>query len=301
MRTQDAIQSFLNNRRAKNLTQKTIQWYREELRRFANSYPELPTNPEPIETFLAEVRGSPETKHAYFRAIKTFYHFISERYDFPNPMKQVKPPRCPRKVMPTLEPYEVMTLLNSATTLRDRTLLTLFIDTGARTSEIAHLRKQDIKGDTILVNGKTGGREIPISDETRRLLLALIVADGKSEFVFPGRYGLPLTRYGASLIIRKLMKKAGIQGPKLGPQRIRHAFGKNFLVNGGDLRSLQQIMGHTNLTTTEKYSSLNLTDTITKHHKFTPLRSAHAAAQENLFDSNEAIKEAKRLITLGIE
>ncbi|GAI85846.1 unnamed protein product, partial [marine sediment metagenome] len=126
------------------------------------------------------------------------------------------------------------------------------------------------------------------------LLLALIAIDGKSELVFPGSGGKPYSRHSVYRLIRKLMKQADIQGPKLGPSRLRHAFGKGYLVNGGDIRSLQQILGHANITTTEKYASLNLNDVITKHHQFTPLRSAHAAAQGSFLDTSQAESGARR-------
>jgi hypothetical protein len=92
------------------------------------------------------------------------------------------------------------------------------------------------------------------------------------------------------------MEKAGIRGPKLGPHRIRHAFGKNFLVEGGDLRSLQEIMGHTDIKTTQKYATLNLTDIIKKHRKFSPLRAAHAAAQQGFFEKDSILEEAERIL-----
>jgi len=63
-------------------------------------------------------------------------------------------------------------------------------------------------------------------------------------------------------------------------------------VNGGDLRSLQELMGHANITTTEKYVSLNLNDLQSKHHKFTPLRAAHMAAQGSFFTAEPIPKEA---------
>jgi len=186
-------------------------------------------------------------------------------------------------------------LLSSSASLRDRTLLTLLIDTGMRTGEAAGLRKQDIKSSTVKVSGKTGEREIPISEETRRLLLNLIEQDG-GEHVFNGHKG-PLGRHGVYRIISAHMRKAGIDGPKLGGHRLRHAFGKGYLVNGGDLRSLQQIMGHTNISTTEKYVALTLNDTIKKHQQFTPLRAAHAAAQDSFFDKREVLKEAEEILT----
>lgn len=297
MKTQAAIQSFLNNRQAQNLSPETIKWYQSKLGIFARFHPKFPRKPEPIEEFLTNLNVCPETKYTYFRALRSLYRFISQRYVINNPMAKIVAPRHPKKVMPTLEPREIMGLISSASNLRDRVLVTLFADTGARVSEIATLRKQDIADDTITVKGKTGQREIPISEETRRLLLAQIATDAEGEFVFSGRpSGRPLSREGVYLIIKALMKKAGIQGPKLGPHRIRHAFGKCYLVAGGDVRSLQELMGHANIATTEKYAALALSDIIDKHHKFTPLRAAHAAAQESFFDTSHAIKEAEAIL-----
>jgi len=294
MKTQDAIQKFLDNRKYENRKPTTIQWYRLILSRFGCSYPDLPKRPEPIEEFLGTIEGA-ETRQAYFRVLKAFYRFASVRFRFANPMNQMRAPGRPKKIMPTLEPREVMQLINLADSLREKALLTLLVDTGARVGEIVGLRRQDIKDDTIRVNGKTGERDIPISDETRQLLLALIAANGESEYVFYGHKGV-LTRHGVYRIVHDYMIKAGIQGPKLGPHRIRHAFGKGYLVNGGDLRSLQELMGHANVSTTQKYASLNLNDCIQKHHRFTPLRAAHAAAQESFFDTPQAVREAEAIL-----
>lgn len=295
MKTLAALDEFLHSRLAANLSPTTLEWYQQKLGSFAASCPEVPKHPRPIDEFLASLRGSPETRHAYFRALKAFYLFLKKRHHFPNPIELIEPPRCPRKVMATLEPHELMMLLAAASDLRELAIITLLIDTGMRTSEAAGLRKQDIKTTTVVVCGKTGEREIPISDETRRLLLGLHATHGK-DYVFHGHKGR-LSRHGIYRIVRGLMEKAGIQSPKLGGHRLRHAFGKGYLVNGGDLRSLQQIMGHTNITTTEKYAALTLDDTIKKHAQFTPLRAAHAAAQESFLDKMEAVKEAEAIVT----
>ena len=295
MKTQQAIDGFIHSRVARNLSSRTIAWYQAELQLFARSYPKLPKKPGPIEAHLATIKGAPETRHGQFRALRAFFKFASERYKLPNPMTKVAPPRCPKKVMATLEPNQMMLLLlaSSSSSLRDNALLTLLIDTGIRSGEAAGIRKRDIKVYTVTVCGKTGEREVPISDETRRLLLALIT--DKDEYVFTGHKG-PLGRHGIYRIVKACMEKAGIYGPKLGGHRLRHAFGKGYLVSGGDLRSLQQIMGHANITTTEKYAALTLDDTIKKHHQFSPLRLAHAAAQESLFDTSEAVREAEEIV-----
>lgn len=295
MKTRFAIQAFLKNRLSQGLTPRSIQWYNELLSRFAEQNPELPTKPEPIEEFLISHNIAIETKRSYLGALKVFYHFVHQRYSKPDPTSKIAPPHHSKKLMPTLEPREILQLIDLASNLRDRTIITLLADTGARVGEVAGLRKQDMGEETITVNGKTGERQIPISDETKRLLLAL-AADSKVEHIFLNSRSQPIRANGIYWVVHDLMQKAGIKSPKLGPHRLRHAFGKNYLVSGGDLRSLQQIMGHSSITTTQKYASLSLSDTITKHHQFTPLRAAHAAAQQSFFDTGQVIKEAEAII-----
>jgi len=293
MRTQQAIQEFIASRIAANLSPATIQWYKDRLLPFATSCPTLPRRPEPVEYFLAEVQGSPETKYDVYRALKTLFKFMSSRRRLPNPMDAVQPPRRPKALMPTLEVGELMRLLHSAESTLDRAIITLLVDTGVRAGEVCSLLKQNIKQETIVVHGKVGWREVPISDETRRLLLQ-VAALSPDDYVFHGHKG-PITRHLIYAIVRRILQKAGIKGPKLGPHRLRHAFGKNFLVQGGDLRSLQEIMGHADIETTQKYAALNLTDIVKKHQKFSPLKAAHAAAQESLF-MPEVLKEAEEIL-----
>ena len=299
MKTRQAIQAFLYNRKALNRKPRTLEWYASMLARFALRYSELPMGPEAIEEFLADITGQPETKHGYHRSLKALYRFTCRRHRLTNPMELVDPPRCPKKIMPTLEPRQMMHLLNLAESIRDKALLSLYLDNGIRVGEVVNLRRNDIGDSTIRVDGKTGQREVPISEETRQLLLTLASTNGKSGYVFTNGHGRPITRYGIYWIVRGYMTAAGIQGPKLGSHRIRHTFGRSYLVNGGDVRSLQEIMGHSDIGTTQKYSSLNLTEIVDKHHKFTPLRAAHAAAQGSLLDTDkaQAVKEAEEILT----
>jgi len=294
MRTELALREFLDSRMSSSLSRRTIEWYEDRLLPFAKCCPDFPRRPEPIESFLASVEGSPETKRDSFNALRTFFRFICKRHRIPNPMDGIDPPRRPKTLMATLEANELMKILHSAQNLRDKAILTLIIDSGMRAGEVCSLLKHNIKQETVLVRGKTGWREVPISDETRWLLLHLS-SKSPHDHVFHGHKG-PITRFGIYRIVRECMEKAGIKGPKLGPHRIRHAFGKNYLMEGGDLRSLQEIMGHTDVKTTQKYAALNLTDIVKKHRKFSPLRAAHAAAQESLFDTGLALKEAEEIL-----
>ena len=294
IRTDQALREFIKSRISSNLSPRSIEWYEDRLRSFVKFCPNLPRRPEPIEDFLASVHGNPETKRDTFNALRTFFKFISQRHRIPNPMEAVCPPRRPKTRMATLEDFELVKLLEQAEGLRDGAILTLLVDNGMRAGEMCSLLKHNIKQETVLVCGKTGWREVPISDETRELLLQ-VAAQSLDEHVFHDDHRKPISRFTIYRIVREHMEKAGIKGPKLGPHRLRHAFGKNFLVEGGDLRSLQEIMGHTDVKTTQKYATLNLTDIIKKHRKFSPLRAAHAAAQESLFAA-EALKEAEEIL-----
>jgi len=260
--------------------------------------PSLPQRPEPIEDFLATLQGSPETKRDTFNTLRIFFKFISQRHRIPNPMEAVTPPRRPKTRMATLEAFELMKLLDATDGLRNRAILTLLADNGMRAGEVCSLLKHNIKQETVIVHGKVGWREVPISDETKHLLLQL-AAQSRDDYVFHDDHKKPISRFTIYRIVREYMEKAGIKGPKLGPHRLRHAFGKNFLVEGGDLRSLQEIMGHTDVKTTQKYASLNLTDIIKKHQKFSPLKAAHAAAREKLSAAEDLIKEAEEILRGG--
>jgi len=293
MRTEQAFREFIASRISANLSPSTIQWYKGRLMPFVRNCPTLPRRPEPIECFLAEVQGSMETKYDVYRALKTFFKFMRSRYRLPNPMDVVQSPRRPKTLMPTLEFGELTRLLHSVESPRDRAIITLLIDCGARAGEVCSLLKHNIKQETIIVHGKVGWREVPISEVTRQLLLQ-IAAFSPDDHVFYGQKG-PITRHLIYAVVRRALERAGIKGPKLGPHRIRHAFGKNFLVQGGDLRSLQEIMGHADIETTQKYTSLNLTDIIKKHQKFSPLKAVHAAEQEILF-TPEILKQAEEIL-----
>lgn len=296
MKTLAAIHFFIQSRKALRLKPRTITWYTHKLAGFAQAYPDLPEDPSQIEQFLANINGD-QNAHAYYRTLKAFYRFLKKRYQMPNPIELIDLHRPINIYKPTLEPDEMFRLLSSATTLRDKAILTLLMDTGMRASELAGLKKQHILTEEVAVFGKTGWRNIPISEDTKRLLLAVITQDGADEYVFHGKRG-PITRKGVYNTVNKYMKKAGIDKPKMGPHRIRHAFAKTYLMNGGDLRSLQEIMGHASIRTTEEYLRYAGKGVIGKHHMYTPLLAIRAAAQGSFVEKPEvtSIKEAEAIL-----
>lgn len=301
MNTAAAVQSFLYNRRSLNRRPATIKWYERNLKRLIAFSPELPTEPEPLEQFLSEVvpDEQEQTRHGYYRTLKALYRFTCRRRRLLNPMDLIDPPARHKKVKASLTAQELMMLLTKPPGLRDTALLTLFVDSGCRAGESASLRKQNIFDDYVVVDGKTGQRFVFILEETHRLLLNLVASNnGRSDYVFLGQRG-HLTTSGIYRIVSKYLKAGNISPPKMGPHRLRHAFGKNYILNGGDTRSLQEIMGHKNISVTEEYVELSQQEVQGKHHRFTPLRSAHAAAQGSLFtdeSTRQALNEAEEIL-----
>jgi len=302
MDTAAAVQAFLYNRRSLNRRPATIKWYERNLKRLVAFSPELPTEPEPLEQFLAEVvpDQQEQTRHGYYRTLKALYRFTCRRRRLFNPMGLIDPPARHKKVKPSLTARELMLLLAKPVGARDMALLTFLVDSGCRAGEAASLLRQNIFDGYAVVEGKTGQRFAFISEETRRLLLNLVATNnGRSDYVFLGQRG-PITTSGIYRIVNKHLRAAGITPPKMGPSRLRHAFGKNYILNGGDTRSLQEIMGHENISVTEGYVELSREEIQAKHRRFTPLRSAHAATQSSMFTedaSRRVLDEAEEILS----
>ncbi|GAH66970.1 unnamed protein product, partial [marine sediment metagenome] len=137
MKTQEAINDFIHSRIAGDRSPLTIQWYQQRLGTFARACPTLPKRPEPIETYLASLNCSPAERLNQFNALRAFYRFLRKRHRLPNPMDLIDPPHGEDKNGATLEAEELWKLLSSVTTLRDKAVLTLLVDTGIRSSELA--------------------------------------------------------------------------------------------------------------------------------------------------------------------
>lgn len=302
METKAAIRAFLLDRESSNTSPRTVDWYRQKLWSFCDRYPELPETSEPIREFMCALNGEDETKHGYFRCLRAFYNFVHQEYGFPlsadqksadaNPIKKLKAPRVRRKVMRSLSLEELHRLLNapngcreSSWHLRDQAIVTLLADTGIRLGE-AILTWDALNGETIYVNGKTGEREVPVSPETRQLLEKLREWNdtdfGPSPYVFQGKKG-PLTPRGIQQAVRRAFQRAGLNGHRSSPHTLRHTFGRNWVAEGGDPHTLQDIFGHATMTMVRRYVAMNTKERIRQHRRFSPVRAQARLAQGALW------------------
>jgi integrase len=289
MTTGDYLDAFLNAGKARGLAPGTIVWYSIILHRLADAVPKMPRRAEPVEVFLAGVKVSPRTRIDYFKAMSAFFAWCAKRYGVTNPLAEMTPPKSCKTLPRTLSSTEIGCLFLAPMSARDRALVYLLLDTGIRIGEAVGLQVDDIGRDSLMVSGKTGPREVPVSSQVRSQLADI----AGSRWVFEGRNG-HLAPQWAYYLVRNAFAAVGIHGRKVGPHTLRHTFGRQWIMAGGDLVSLQRILGHSNIQTTRIYVDLNTADIIRQHHKFTPIRAALAPTQGRLIDEAETIVRAMR-------
>ena len=267
MRTKAAIELFMNSQRTRRSSPNTIEAYEWALEKVSSLYPdELPDNPESMEMLIAHQHAlAPQSVRSLWQRLKTFWLWLERRGYAANAMHDVSPPQQRRRLPRTLSVDEVRQLLKHARTARDYAIIMVLLDTGMRVGEMASMRKGNLTPEGVRVTGKTGDRVVPMSRKIRELA----ATQGDSDYFWLGLRGV-LKRTGLQQIVKRCMRRAGFQPPKLGPHTLRHTFGMQYVLKGGDLFSLQTIMGHTNINATRLYVTMTVEIAAAQLEKFTP-------------------------------
>ena len=224
---------------------------------------------------------SSTTVHDYFRAIRTFFNWlVKEGLITDNPITRIKAPKTKKKVIQALTPKEIERLMDSCSgndvlEVRNKAILSIFLDTGLRVAELADLKISDVDVNTgsILVRHGKGGKQrvVRIGNRAQKALwkYVTIYRKGDSDRLLIGRCYEPLSLRGVKMIVRRLGEKSGV---KVHPHQLRHTFAISFLRAGGDVFSLQYLLGHSTLDMTQRYlQSLNADDAAKAHKMFSPL------------------------------
>jgi integrase/recombinase XerD len=250
-----------------------------------------------VEAYLidCDAQGlSRATRARRLSALKQIYRFaFEEGWRTDNPAIQIRGPGRDKRLPKTLDVPEVDKLLraardtgrSAADRLRNTCLMELLYATGMRVSELVSLPVSSARGDPrmLLVMGK-GGKErmVPLSPDARTALGQWLKARDETEEakeakgLAPSRYLFPsrgkdghLTRHRFYLLIKELAVTGGVSPDKVTPHTLRHAFATHLLANGADLRSIQTLLGHADIATTEIYTHVldaRLNELVLEHH-----------------------------------
>jgi integrase/recombinase XerD len=269
----DGFLALLATRRAA----RTVDAYRRDLAQLAawRRGPVSAATTEELERWLAELRAAgvaPTTVARRVAAVRAFFRhqlLLGVRED--NPAAALQLPRRTRTLPRTLSPGEAERLIDAAAgttprAMRDRALVELMYGAGLRVSEVTGLQRRsvDLEERVVRALGK-GSKErlVPLGRpavESLRRYIAMgrphLDTRSRPELFLNARGG-PLTRAGAFLILRRLAEKAGLDPQRVHPHLLRHSFATHLLEGGADLRSVQEMLGHADLSTTELYTHVS--------------------------------------------
>ena len=281
----EKVEDYLNYLKyERKLSHNTYESYAYNLKKISSSFEDKSlTNltEDEIRQFLYDSKESAKTNAHYLTVLKSFYDYLLDNNEIKiNPCLNIKMPKIEKSLPKFLTIDEVNELLNiklqKPMDYRDKAMLEVLYATGIRISELLdlNLNSYNEKGAFIKVMGK-GSKEriIPLSDITINYLnlyikeyRPLILKDKESPFLFVNYTGKRMSRQGFFKILKKKCEDANIK-KEVSPHVLRHSFATHLLNNGADLRVIQELLGHENITTTEIYSHISKEKIITDYQK----------------------------------
>ena len=292
----EAIENYANYLRfEKNASENTIKAYVSDLQKLQDFAEQNLMNITPItisyehlQEFLyqvSKINYSERTQARWISSIKGFFSFLLEdelRED--NPSALLETPKLGLYLPDTLSLEEIEKLIsateeNTDLAKRNRCMIEVLYGCGLRVSELTELQISNInfKENYLKIQGKGDKvRFVPLADYTADFIKNYInnirskqkINPKHSDILFLNSRGAQISRQMVFLIIKEIVRKADIQ-KNISPHTFRHSFATHLLQNGADLRFIQEMLGHSSITTTEIYTHLNteeLHETILKYH-----------------------------------
>lgn len=279
----------------KNLSENTINSYKSDLTSFLNfitqsgidDLSDIKTTHITSFFKLLKEAGLNETSAArYFSSLKGFFKYLyRNEYIKTNPVEKISPPKISRKLPEVLNVREINLILEQPNVedtigLRDKAILELFYACGTRISELINIKINDLflSEEVIRVFGK-GSKErlIPIGSSAIKWIIEylkksrpLLVKNIKSEnYLFLNQRGTKFSRMGIWKIVKQYVKQAGIE-KNVHPHTFRHSFATHLIEGGADLRAVQEMLGHSDISTTQIYTHIDRDYIKLVHKKFHP-------------------------------
>ncbi|MCD1261257.1 tyrosine-type recombinase/integrase [Paenibacillus athensensis] len=291
-----ALKSFLLHNRAKNLSPRTLGFYEEALRHLHKSFQQqqlpLELNRMTAQQIKQRYIGymldnglASNTVNNRIRACKTFFRYLfDEKLISHNIADQFHLIKAEKKMIQTLTKEQIIHLLNQPdqntfTGFRDYTIMILLLETGMRISECIALQVNDINLKEQEISIKMGkgrkSRRVPIQKTCIRALNKYLAERGDLETnaLFVNVDNEPVKVRTIQENIQTYGKTAQISGVRVSPHTFRHTMAKFYIMNGGDIFTLQRILGHSTLDMVRHYVELFSTDIQEQHQKYSPVEN----------------------------
>jgi integrase/recombinase XerD len=278
----------------KGLAANTIEAYGHDLNRFLDYLKKRDIDEVArigkfdVKGFLIQLQKqglSARTRARNLVAIRTFFRFlVQEGILETDPVEDLESPKMVRTLPETLTVQDVEKLLDqpdprSPLGIRDRAMLEILYATGMRVSELVHLpmNQLNLEGGYVLLYGKgSKERAVPLGQEAmNRVMLYLKTARGRfvkkteTPFLFIDRSGTEMSRQGFWKTLKRYGQRAGIR-KRITPHLLRHSFATHLLERGADLRSVQMMLGHEDISTTQIYTHVTGERLKKVHEKYHP-------------------------------
>lgn len=268
-------EDFLNYLKfERKLSNNTYNSYRYDLIKVTNYFKGktlLYLQSDDIREYLYKLSGNSKTKAHYLTVLKTFFNYMIELNRITkNPCESIKNPKIEKTLPKFLTEDEITKLLDiplkQPIDYRNKAMLELLYATGMRVSELLNLKLYNYyeEDSSVKVMGK-GSKEriIPIGDVTIKYLnlyineyRKYILKTRQSDYLFINYNGNKMSRQGFSKILKEISSKNNIK-KDISPHILRHSFATHLLNNGANLRVIQELLGHENISTTEIYSHIS--------------------------------------------
>lgn len=314
----ELIRRYALSNQAENKSPATVTWYGDMLRSFSD-YLKSTKDSYGLDCFTIDIvreyviflrqrpkyRGhpstpeqaallSPKTVQGHVRTLKAFSSWLhDDGYTAENVLKNLKLPKAPVKLIEPLTSTEINQVINSfdrstLTGVRNYAILVTLLDSGLRVAELsgASLTKLNLAEGFIKVMGK-GAKEriVPIGKFVRITLSDYVertrprCGPSDSNHLFLSLAGEPITANTVKQLFARLAKTSGV--PRLHAHLCRHTFATNYLMNGGDIFSLREILGHTTFEMVNHYLHFTRSQITAQHHKFSPMDKLSGETPEN--------------------
>lgn len=270
-------------------TENTIASYQFELEKFAlflnNNHLKLSLNEKNMTDYISTLQNESARSIAHnISSLRSFYKFLLiNHYVKQNPLEEIALPKQGKKLPKVLSIEEIDLLLDipikNAFSARNKAILELLYASGLRVSELVNLKVGDIDFEMALVRTMGKGRKeriVPLGDYALKALYIYIyeyrnqlLIKGWTDYLFINNHGTNLTRQAIFKMIQSLAKEKGIE-TTFSPHTLRHSFATHLLQNGANLRDIQEMLGHSSLSTTQIYTHVSTEKLEKDYKKFHP-------------------------------